>query len=307
MEESGHMTGVASDGSMKARLQVEASDLLESVSELLPEGVLTAMQDFFSLLASGVEGGPELAPGVIREFHQDLWNEFAAWEPPVTADPRLAITIGWWVMANRQAHAAVMVSESQDPLDAMPNVRSAVEHAMGAVWLSAATGVEAVDSVLTRWLSDMIRGIPHWPEEAQGAATKDLIEDMRAEDVLPDAKGEFKPGNFSWLTENLGVKGLVYPYYPYLSGYCHPTMASLITLTSFGPLGMRIFKEPVRTPQGGTPTVWAVQCQCWSGLALDRILPTGLPFGARLHEIANAISLPMMAELFPPDNPSPAA
>ena len=125
---------------------------------------------------------------------------------------------------------------------------------------------------------------------------------MQADDELPSGDIAVAPFKFGWLVGRLGVERLAKLHYRFLSAFCHPTMGPLLPLLRFAPDGMHPSPEPIRPAQVGDPLLWAVQCQCWSGLALDRILEHGLPFRDRLDAIAEAIDLPMAAELFAPED-----
>ena len=127
-----------------------------------------------------------------------------------------------------------------------------------------------------------------------------FVAEMQAANELPSGDIAVAPFKFSWLVEHLPVDKSPNLYYMVLSALCHPTMAALLAFLQFGPGGMRPNGEPVRPIDAGDPLLWAVQCQCWSGLALDRMLADSLPFRGRLDAISESIELPLAAQLFSP-------
>jgi hypothetical protein len=187
------------------------------------------------------------------------------------------------------------------PIDALPNVRAAFEHALAVVWLWREKGKGVVDSLGLRWVNDGVEGFRALRQAEPGMeGLLKLVGEMQAEDELPSGDVTVAPYKFGWLVGRLGVARPTGIYYASFSAFCHPTMGALLALAQFAPDGIQTRREPVRPAHAGDPLLLAVQCQCWAGLALDRIIEGGLPFRDRLDAIAESIGLPMAVQLFAP-------
>jgi hypothetical protein len=189
-------------------------------------------------------------------------------------------------------------------IDAAPNIRSAFEYSLAVVWLWREKASGVVDSLALRWIMDGLQGM-RTGSTAQVPGVEGLLKvivELQSENELPSGDIAVTPYRFIWLTGRLGVADPANLNYAFLSAFCHPTLAALLGFLRFGSDATQASIDPVRPVHPGNPLLWAVQCQCWAGLALDRILEDGLPFRDRLNAIAEAIELPMQAQLFPPED-----
>ena len=286
-------------------LSAQAWELLDSASSILRPESAERFKAFLLAWPSFTEDEPSVTFGDLESMHSDLWNAFGDWEAPPTADPRVALATTWWTVVNRQAHAAVVLSENRFSIDGVPNIRTAIEHALAVVWLSKNPSPASVQSVSVNWIEDLSRALSNSPDATKGKEDiRRLVGNMRDSDEIPPDDATARPGSFWWLVRELGVREEVYPYYPFLSGYCHPTIESTISLFRFGSGQISVSRSPIRRPGGGIPILWAVQCQCWAGVALHGMLEAGLPFIARLREIASLVELPLQDRLFGSEDPS---
>jgi hypothetical protein len=276
-------------------------ELIESADGVTNAEVIARAQKLMGLVqepTGPVEADP--TDDVLDPLHEALWHEFEAWDPSPASDEVVALGTAWWVVTNRQARSAVVLRRQGADIDGMPNARTAFEHAMGVAWLSRAQGVPAIRNLTLRWIRDGVAGFKLAVEtfpRLQGLI--DGIAALPVSGEIPSGKLALRPGDFKWLTGELGIQDVGYLYYPTLSSFVHPSLAPLMALSAVSPAGPAIHRAPVRSQPEINARLWAVQCQCWAGLALDRILGGGLPFRDRVNDASNGIKLPLRDRLFP--------
>jgi hypothetical protein len=241
---------------------------------------------------------PEKAARIAVERLYGLFDryEFPAM-PPGPSNLRSLVALGWWTVVNRQAAAIAALDAAGMASESVPNARSALEHSIALVLLSRKDEAEAVPGGLVRGiLADLLRGARTRPAEEDPAALQ-IIESVA--DECSDLEGDW-PSKFTSHLTLLGVRSALYVYYVNMCLLTHPTFSSVIAFSDVtGEVRPSHKPNPsiLRGP-AGTPILWAVQCQCWSGLAIDRLLPDGWPWRDRLVAIADELEVPLRSELF---------
>lgn len=216
---------------------------------------------------------------------------------PAASEGWLLIGLGWWTIVNRQAAAIAALEAFGMSGEALPNARSALEHAIALVVLSRRDEAALPDGLIRGTLEDLTRG----------AKARPLDEDpvsIRVIDALAGEVSQFEgdwPQRFDSQVRLLGVRPAVYSFYVGLCMYTHPTFNGAIAFTDWlnGFQPRSVPDLSVTRGVAGTPILWAVQCQCWAGLALDRLLPDGLTFRNELLQVAGDLDVPLIPELFP--------
>lgn len=247
-------------------------------------------------LLSGTYTPPEpmWRPEELAEAIDQLANMFFAFDIDFEFRRRERIGFGWWTVVNRQALAISDLVAGGKAADSIPNVRTALEHAIAMASMSSGSEDSITSGVVSSAMSDLDRTRPTEIETWSDLAN--VISDMRAE-IDQDVEDEWSR-KFAVHANNLGVKDVVYPEYGKLCMFVHPTLVGVIgfsNLTDNSPSFQENFWFHVMT---GTPLLWAVQCQCWAALSMDRMLENGLSWRHEVVQVAERFEVPMVEELF---------
>lgn len=266
---------------------------------ILPRVVHTALQQRLDTIVSSADS---VSDDIAREASHRLQSLFQEYEFPVP--PRepsglwVHIGLGWWTIVNRQAKAITTLCDAGLAAESIPNARTALEHTFALVLLSRHDETTVPDGVLRNMLNDLKRGVRSRPADEDPELV--VILSALAEELNSTSDANW-PERFKTHAERLGVYEETYSYYVGMCQLSHPTLGAVLAnsdwLNEFRPI-----KEPsayVFEALAGTPLLWAAQCQCWSALAVDRLLPDGLTWKDEAVRIGTDLSIPLIGKLFP--------
>lgn len=187
---------------------------------------------------------------------------------------RFALVWAWWVTVNRQARAILRLYDAGLGADAVPLMRSMLEHALWAILLSKDEGP---------LLLTVLRSTGHEHDNLIKAASGGLLEVpdeiLSLLDAAPPLVGDGSPvKSFLAVCRELGVDDTIGVIWRILSSLSHPTNMPALFLTQLGSTNLKITKEPALMPgvdmhdlaeQG---VMFALDCLVWAGFALGRLL-----------------------------------
>lgn len=244
-------------------------------------------------------------PGLDNHIHH-LRSLFDGYTPPADLDQRLSIANGWWTIVNRQATAVVTLHSAGMVSESIPIARSLFEHAMALTVLSKdqsnlASGVAMSTFGDFRTALDRISAVPQGEFSLADLDEFRRIGTAMQSEMWAESEDEW-PRRFSAQVSRLGMKDVTYPFYQGLCTFSHPTLAGVL-----GFVNWRNRFAPMKTPNNwilrgpaGRPLLWAVQTQCWAALAIDSMLPAGLPWRFEVINVVRELDIPLAEDLFGP-------
>ena len=249
-----------------------------------------------------VSSADSVSDDVAREASHRLQSLFQEYEFPVS--PRepsgtwVFIGLGWWTIVNRQAKAITTLCDAGLAAESIPNARTALEHTFALVLLSRHDETTVPDGVLRNTLDDLARGVRSRPADEDPELV--VIFSALAEELTSILEANW-PERFATHAKRLGVYEETYSFYVGMCQLSHPTLGAVLAssdwLDDFRPI-----KEPnayVFEASVGSPLLLAAQCQCWSALAVDRLLPDGLSWKDEAVRIGSDLNIPLLGKLFP--------
>ncbi len=180
----------------------------------------------------------------------------------------IALSWGWWSIINRTARAILVLSSVYQMREAVPLVRTVLEHTL---YLEALQrhGETAVDAAVR----EHIRNVRNIVNTGQGgpvsSGSRADFEPLEVPDPIPDAAWTQQ---VSAICDRLGVTNSLYLLYRVLCGQTHP---SLTTADQFigdpdrEDLGIR--REP-NFDQDSDFLFWTGVMLVWAGQAMNRLL-----------------------------------
>ena len=211
-------------------------------------------------------------------------------------DKSLIVAWSWWTMINRQALAIRTLVDDGLEMEAIPNVRVAFEYAMALVTLSQEDPEEMIVSLIANFLNDMSRqsarsADPHWEYREAVANAKTELDSIVTERWII---------GFTKRASDLALDNRASQYYSVLSMIVHPTIVGVM---GFADLSQQktVVKEPnlILKSMSGDPLLWAVQCLCWSALAIDHMVAGGLSWRLELADVIERFEIPYADTLYP--------
>lgn len=209
---------------------------------------------------------------------------------------RMPIALSWWTIVNRQARAIKRLSEAGMAFDAVPNVRMSFEYSMALITLSKGNLEEVMLALMSQLMNDLsnLNKLTRQSGSEFGDAIAKTKGDIESAVVEPWQAG------FSKRASLLEVDSRAVYYYAMQSMLVHPTLVGVAAFTDMN-LDGRVTREAIPAFEAitGHAVLWALQCQCWSALAIDHIADGCLPWSAALHEIVERFHIPFADLLFP--------
>jgi hypothetical protein len=210
-------------------------------------------------------------------------------------DARMKVAFSWWSAVNQQAKAIRHLTSEGLNIECTPNVRSAFEYAMALVTISRQDPIETLVGLISNLVTDVV-GFQNNGEQSL-ANFQGVVED--AQSVIGSAVVDKWIRGFTKRSSNLPVDFRVNFYYRIMSMFVHPTLLGVMAFPdqNVDPSTAKISKS-VAEMMVGNPLLWALQCQCWSALAVDQMIEGGLRWKSELNEIILNFEIPFSDSLF---------
>lgn len=266
---------------------------MEKVFVTIPPEVRQLIDEVFSGKSFGDSGFYDQR--VLIETIRSLTTLFEECQFEDLGDTTMMISLSWWTVVNRQAKAIAMLAEAGLDSETIPNIRVAFEYAMALVTLSQEEPGEMVIALIAQMIKDLSRLDAHSPH--QNWEYRQAVNLAKSE--LDSIVVERWITGFTRRADDLRVDGRANYYYGIFSLFVHPTILGTM---GFADLGQQtsMAKEPnlILRALIGNPLPWAVQCLCWSALAIDHVVEGGLSWKGELAEVIEQFQIPYADTLY---------
>jgi hypothetical protein len=245
--------------SLRRMVSEYTAGMPEPLQDLIRRAVLEPRADGVPLLGRQLplEAGQELLEQLLELYHAEPKMRLRAQDRPGAA----LIPAAWWCVAYRQAAAANVLMGAGYAVEAAPNVRSALEHAIMLQALGALDREGKLDAYLDdmhrqngmhaeRRLDELVRLFEDLPVEM--LADVDLVKQISQHAPLPDADPYWKreDRNVWAMSQRFDAGPAAYAEYRELSARAHAGLGSAQPFLEHAVRGSGLRREPFACSPG---------------------------------------------------------
>jgi len=277
--------------------EVRANTILTSLDHVmaaLPPEMRQLIEDVLSGTTDIDANASDRSP--VKSAIDRLSSFFDECDFEAFGEEKQVIALAWWAVINRQVKAIRSLVEAGLESEALPNVRVAFEYAMALVTLCRADPDDMFVALLANLMSDLTK-LPTGTED-QNLEFRDAVGKARLE--LDSVVTDRWIAGFTRRSNSLQVDDRVNYYYRTLSMFIHPTIMAVMAFSELNEKqsAAKTANVTLRVLTGD-PLNWAIQCQCWSALAINHIVVGELSWRAELQKVIDEFEIPYADTLFP--------